>query len=137
MIEETHHGEWQGPNRLWLEDPTPERSDGRLQVEARRIRYTWAFRGEAQQGDLELFGPPGAVRAAWTDTMHAGEGMALHGACREGTLVLYGTYPAGDGPEWGWRIEVDTRDPEHLDLRMFNLFPDGQVMPAVALTGSR
>jgi hypothetical protein len=27
-----------------------------------------------------------------------------HGALQEGVLTLYGTYPAGEGPDWGWRI---------------------------------
>jgi len=41
-----------------------------------------------------------------------------------GLLVLYCTYPAGDGPEWGWRIELDTSEAEQCTLRMYNLQPE-------------
>jgi hypothetical protein len=63
--------------------------------------------------------------------------MTLHGRLDDGTLVLYGTYPAGAGPEWGWRIGLDTRDSEHCALRTFNLQPDGPAVQAVDLRGAR
>lgn len=137
MIPPSHHGTWQGPNRLWMEGATPERSEGQVEVAETAVRYTWTFRGDAQEGRLALFGPPGAVRADWVDTFHAADGMALHGRLDDGVLVLYTTYGAGDGPEWGWRVELDVRDPEHFTLAMFNLDPDGKVHPAVYLRGTR
>jgi len=137
MIPASHHGAWTGPNRLWFEGPEPERCDGALEVEPRRLTYTWTFRGEDQRGVIDLHGPPGSLRAEWSDSWHAKEGMTLHGYRAEGVLRLFGTYSAGDGPDWGWRIELETRDPEHLVLRMFNLTPEGEVAPAVHLRGSR
>lgn len=138
MLASSHHGSWRGPNRLWLEDPVlPERSDGSLEAEATALSYGWSFRGEPQQGRLELAGPLSSLRAAWTDSWHAKDGMVLHGAGDAQFVTLYGTYPAGDGPEWGWRIEIDARDPEHLTLRMFNVQPAGAAGLAVELRGAR
>jgi hypothetical protein len=137
MIPNSHHGAWHGPNRLWFEGPDPERSDGRVEVGATTIMYTWSFRSQGQEGRLRLFGPEGAVRAEWTDSWHAKEGLALHGRYEQGVLVLFGTYPVGDGVEWGWRIELDVRDPEHFLLRMFNIEPGQSAVAAVDLRGAR
>lgn len=143
MLPATHHGSWAGPNRLWFEDPVaPERSDGRLQLEDRAIRYEWAFRGDAQSGSMTLAGVPGAVHAEWTDTWHASDGMRLYGTFEDGELRLYTTYSAGEAPEgaaveWGWRVELDVRDPEGVRLRMFNLPPDSPPMIAVDLLATR
>jgi hypothetical protein len=137
MIPKSHHGLWHGPNRLWFEGPEPERSDGRVEVSAATIDYTWSFRGQRQEGRIRLFGPEAALRAEWADSWHAKGGMALHGRFDQGALVLYGAYAAGDGPEWGWRIELDVRDPEHFGLRMFNVEPDQPGVLAVDLRGER
>lgn len=137
MISSKHHGRFTGPNRLWFEGPEPERSQGSMVASATKLAYAWSFRDKGQEGQIELFGLPGALRADWRDTWHAAKGMALHGLLEEGVIRLFGTYPAGDGPEWGWRIEIDCRDPEHLTLRMFNVAPDDGVSPAVDLRGAR
>jgi hypothetical protein len=138
MIPDSHRGAWRGPNRLWFEDPkSPERSDGLIDAEASSLRYRWSFRGAPQEGELRLAGPAGAVRGDWKDSWHMSNGAVMHGHAADGVLVLYGTYPAGDGPDWGWRIELDWRDPEHLSLRMFNLEPAGPAVPAVDLRGAR
>ena len=138
MIPATHHGSWRGPNRLWLEDPiVPLCSDGTLEATASSVKYTWSFQGADQHGEIALSGPAGALAAAWKDSWHAATGMSLHGLAADGQILLYGTYPAGDGPDWGWRIEIDARDPEHLVLRMFNVPPSAAAVPAVDLRGSR
>lgn len=138
MIPSSHHGSWKGENRLWLEDPrAPERSEGELELGAGSLRYAWQFRGAPQSGAIELSGPPSSLRADWKDSWHARDGMLLHGYLADGVLSLYGTYPAGDGPAWGWRIELDVRDPEHAVMRMFNVEPAGAIVPAVDLRGSR
>jgi hypothetical protein len=137
MISAAHHGSWRGPNLLWLEAPGPERSDGSMDVAATTVAYTWSFKGQPIAGRIALFGQPGALRAEWTDGFHAADGITLHGLLDAGVLRLYGTYAAGDGPEWGWRIELDTREADACTLRMFNLPPDGPAEPAVELRGTR
>jgi|GEM_PF-1251425 len=135
----THHGRWQGPNRLWIIDPNkPERSDGTVEVADTTIRYSWARGDKKHQGTIELAGQPEALRCDWHDDFHATDTMSLHGFQREGIVHLYGTYPAGDDqPEWGWQIELDTRDREAFVIRMFNVVPGEGPMPAVVLHASR
>lgn len=141
MIPASHHGSWAGTNRLWFTDPTiPLTSEGTLELAGAGLTYTWVYDGAVQRGAIQLFGPAGACRAAWTDTWHARDGMVLNGLLVGGVLRLYCTYPAGEGPEWGWRIEVDVRDPQAVELRMFNLPPDPATGPesyAVHLRGTR
>lgn len=137
MLPSSHHGSWKGLNRLWFEDPAaPEKSDGTLEVESDSIAVTWSFRGAAQRGEIVLAGPAPSLRADWKDTWHAADGMSLHGHLADGVLRLFGTYSGGD-TTWGWRIEVDFRDPEHCVLRMFNVDLGGGVAPAVDLHGAR
>jgi len=139
MIPATHHGRFAGPNRLWFMPGTPaHRSDGVLVVSATRVDVEWSHEGKAHRGSIALSGPAPACAAQFTDTFHAEKGMAFHGRGQGSGLVLYGTYPAGDGsPDWGWRIEMDWADPEHLHLRMFNVLPDGLEALAVDLRGAR
>jgi hypothetical protein len=137
MIAASHQGAFRGPNRLWFEGPEPERSDGTIESAAATVRYTWSFRGAAQQGEMELAGPAGALRCKWKDTWHAADGMLLHGRLLDGAILLYGTFAAGDGPDYGWRIELDARDPEHFTIRMFNIEPGGAETIAVDLRGAR
>lgn len=136
MIPITHQGLWAGPNRLWLESPKSERSEGRLEATATSLRYSWSFRDKSHEGRLELFGPTASMRAEWQDSFHAASGMTLHGASVDGAIVLYGTY-SYEEVVWGWRIELDARDPEHLTLRMFNVEPTGSSVLAVELRGAR
>lgn len=137
-LPESHRGFFRGPNRLWLMPGTPvSRSDGTIEAGAARIAYTWAHDGKRHEGTLELFGPHASCRGLLRDTFHAESGLTLHGLLEDGLLRLFTTYPAGDGPDWGWRIELDLRDPEHLVLRMFNCLPGGPTVMAVELRGAR
>ncbi|MEM7205512.1 MAG: hypothetical protein AAF628_34970 [Planctomycetota bacterium] len=135
----THHGDWVGPNRLWITDPTqPFRSDGSLQCTADRVAYTWSYEGKEHHGSLQFHGQPAALRAEFQDSWHSQEAMSLHGNQRDGVVRLYGTYAAGpQQPEWGWVIELDVRDPEAFTLRMFNVVPEIGPVPAVVLAGAR
>ena len=139
MIPASHHGRFQGPNRLWMMPGTPaHRSDGTLLVTADRVSIRWSYEGVAKEGELVLTGPAPSCRGAFTDTFHAADGLVLHGRVDGAQVLLYGTYPAGDGsPDWGWRIVLDFGDLEHFTLRMFNVLPDGVEALAVDLRGAR
>jgi hypothetical protein len=65
------------------------------------------------------------------------DGMDLHGYGHDNLVRLFGTYSAGGSPEWGWRIDIDTADPECFRFRMFNLAPDGATFIAVDFAGAR
>jgi hypothetical protein len=145
MLPSSHHGHWAGPNRLWLDHLAPPRvSEGTLEVTANRVAYTWVFEGAPHRGVLELSGPSGSFAASWNDSWHAAKGQQLHGCFSGGVVRLWGSYGAGEGPDWGWRIELDTRDPESVELWMFNVPPDPGTSPyagpetiAVHLQGAR
>lgn len=138
LLPGSHHGSWKGSNRLWVMDPDkPFRSAGTVQGTGDEVRYTWTHEDRSQTGVIRLSGQPAALRADWTDTWHAKDGMTLHGFRREGVVQLFGTYPDGQGGSWGWQIEIDARDPESFVLRMFNVIPDLGPVPAVVLSATR
>lgn len=139
MIPSSHHGTFEGTNRLWLMPGTPAHvSPAKLVVAAQRVSVIWAHEGTAHEGSLALAGPAPSCRGDFTDTFHASTGLVLHGRVDGAELRLYGTYPAGDGsPDWGWRIVVDWSAPGGFGLRMFNVLPDGREALAVDLPGVR
>lgn len=133
----SHRGRWSGENRLWLAHPSePARSAGSIDAEASVVRYGWSHEGRAHEGTLHLKGQPAACSAVWNDTFHATDSFTLHGFLDEGVLRLFTTYDAGD-QSWGWRIELDVRDPDAFVLRMFNVPPATDPEPAVILIGRR
>ncbi len=51
-----------------------------------------------------LRGPGAACRGDFTDTIHAVNPLVLHGHTQGSAVVLFCTYPAGDGsPDFGYR----------------------------------
>lgn len=139
MIPASHHGRFAGPNRLWFMPGTPAFvSDGVLVVAADRVSVQWSHDGAPKSGEIVLRGPALSCRGDFTDSFHASAGLVLHGHVQGSGLLLFGTYPAGEGaPDWGWRITLDWCDPDHFTLRMFNVLPDGQDVLAVDLHGAR
>jgi hypothetical protein len=138
LIDASHHGAWTGSNRLWITDQAhPFRSEGAVEVSGDALRYRWSHEGTPHTGTLRLTGQPAALRADWTDPWHAADGMTLHGFQRDGLTRLFGTWPAGDGTNWGWQIELDLRDPEAFVLRMFVVPPGHGPVPAVVLDATR
>ena len=97
---------------------------------------------------------PAGVRAAIADEIARGElrfvgsvhdfdlpaVQALGGELLEGAIVtrpisngnveVRGSYPAGDGPDWGWRIVLSPAR-ARLEITMFNVTPDGAEERAV------
>lgn len=139
MLPSSHHGRFAGPNRLWFRPGTPAHlSGGELVGAADGVAIAWAHEGTPHRGELRVRGPGPSCRGDFTDSFHASATMVLHGRVSGRTLLLYGTYPAGEGlPDWGWRIVLDWADPDHLHLRMFNVLPDGAEALAVCLRGAR
>ncbi|MSP73264.1 MAG: hypothetical protein EXR76_14060 [Myxococcales bacterium] len=137
MMPQSHFGSFAGPNRLWMYGPVSELSDGELALSSSSLTYTWTYRGAPHTGRMDFVGQPAALRCVWHDTFHAATAMTFHGRLEGARLVAYGTYPAGEGPDWGWRIELDCTDPDHLGLRMFNIMPDTEPVISVDLRGAR
>ena len=144
-------GTWQGTNRL--HDPITERPEDSASsvilqsanpaaetddVPVLQMDYTWAYQGAPQNGTLLLYGPAAKPRAQWTDTWHTGgEPMPFETEAEgKNALSLLGSYAAPPGPDWGWRIVLEPLS-ETLQLRMDNITPDGEDLPAVEATYRR
>ncbi len=132
---ENHHGRWAGENLLWLEAGEPLRSAGAITISAQQVEIDWSFKGKPHHGVMKLSAEGTKASCHWVDSWHMEAGMDLVGTWSEGLLNVRGTYPAGDGPDWGWRIEVDLRSPELAVLRMYNIWPSGREDDAVLLEG--
>lgn len=135
-------GEWAGRNQLWFEPGTPvhECEITASVVPVARgacvaIRYAWEEGGEPQEGLLVVRNAPevGAEDMVWVDSFHTGgQFMRFRGeADADGRVAALGSYPAPEGPDWGWRIVVGSDGVEELHLLMYNILPDGAVYPAV------
>lgn len=132
---------WRGKAELWLDSEGNEAhtSACTLRVETDAVLYTWEHKGRPHQGKIAL----DAEGAAFTDTFHAPSPMRFTAAPRTTALLdLLGSYSAGDGPSWGWRIIVSLRPaeseaPESLVLQMTNIGPWGEEMRAVRMVAQR
>lgn len=134
---EKHAGTaWEGEGELWL-DPSgneAKRSASTMRIEPGLVRYTWAYEGAAQEGVLAL-GPDGAT---WRDSFHQPKEVAcapIEGAW--GLLAVHYTYPAPEGPPWGWRIGLAERPTGELVLQMTNVAPWGEEARAVRMVFTR
>ncbi len=129
--------QWSGTNELWL-DPSgdeADKSEATLQIEASKLSYTWSQEGTQHGGSITW----NEDRAAFQDTFHASTPMALeHVAGSWALLDVEGTYPAPEGPPWGWRIYLSLRPgDEELVLQMLNITPWGEDGRAVRMICKR
>jgi len=130
-------GSWHGTNRLRLmptDDYTSSAGTATVGPTAARfvsIAYTW-FDGEAPQDGLILIGGSAdAAAAVWVDSWHTGPTwMSFTGGVADGELRLHGTYPADEGPDWGWHIHVRAED---AVLTMHNVVPGSEPYQVVEL----
>ena len=131
-------GRYSGTNLLWFEDPDrPEESAAEVHVDADRIRYSWSFRGEPQSGVFPFVFEGNAVSVDWTDTWHSTQPMTCTGTRTADAITFQGTYPAGDGPDWGWRTEIRQPAPDRVLIEMYNIEPSGEEQIAVRIQAQR
>lgn len=132
-------GNYTGPNLLWFMDPDkPLESDGTAAVEGNDIRYTWSYEGKPQTGVMTCAFTDSGVTAELTDSWHTGgKPMAFTGDYVADAIVVNGTYAAGEGPDWGWRIELRVPAAGELLIEMFNIQPDGVEQIAVRMRMNR
>ena len=134
-------GEWAGSSRLWLDPNEPaavSETTAAVKLAAQgqflTLHYTWFVDGEPQEG-LLVVGcalDSDQATAAWIDSWHMAHQMMF---CRggmqpDGTLSVQGTYGTPPGPDWGWRIVLDPREPDRLRMTMFNIAPEAFEIPA-------
>lgn len=127
---------WSGRGELWL-DPLGNEAhtyDCKLAIRENVIEYHWSYDGAAHTGTLAL--RPGG--ADFTDTFHSRETMRFTTVADTRALVdLVGSYPAPEGPPWGWRIALSQRPTGELVLQMTNITPWGEDGRAVRMVYTR
>lgn len=141
-------GNWQGTNSLWLspEDPARESATALSLAPAVndkfiKINYTWVDGDKPQEGIL-IIGyetERQLATAIWTDSWHMGEKFMLcQGVIKENSSVdIRGHYQAPTGPDWGWRIVIESKDENTLNLIMYNIWSEGKEELAVKAIYSR
>jgi len=141
-------GNWQGKNFLWLYpgDPVHESvstADVRMTGNGQftEIAYTWAYDGDPQEGRLFVgqTAEDGAVRAVWFDSWHLRDSFMVFKGTGDtaGAVSLDGSYPAPDGPDWGWQIAIEPLQNDTFTLRMYNIPPGEEKVLAVEVEYSR
>jgi hypothetical protein len=123
---------WTGTGELWM-DPlgnTANTYPCTLNVAAGEVAYTWDFEGKTKQGRFSI--ADGAVR--WSDSFHLPDGSACKPVTPSwGMLHVELTYPAPEGPDWGWQIRISQRPDGSLVLQMTNVTPWGEDGRAVRM----
>jgi hypothetical protein len=139
-------GDWAGTSRLWL-DPGQPPHESELALSLRRAAggrvllaaYRWSHDGVEHHGVITtaVDARAGDPAMSWLDTFHTAGRLELLTAqsAAPGVIAAHYTFPAPEGPDWGWRIEVHpTATPR---LLMFVITPDGEEAPAVEFVLAR
>lgn len=128
-------GGWTGTSRLWLEpdklaDESPVVGSIQLILEGRFAIYLYqgSIEGEAQHG-MFTFGYntlTDQYEASWVDSFHNNTAiMFCVGKPTENGFSVIGSYPdPAEGPDWGWRTEVELIDEDHLTITAYNIHPE-------------
>ena len=129
--------QWAGKGELWL-DPlgnTADHSECTIAIDDEGISYTWSYKGDTHRGSLK----PSDGGADFTDSWHSPQAMRCNDVPGSwGLLNVQGSYSAGEGPDWGWRISLCVRAPTgELVLQMTNIAPWGEEGRAVRMVCAR
>ena len=133
-LSDLNGSKWAGKGELWLDAAgnDAEVCESTLSVVGGRLYYTWSYQAKPQEGSLTL------VEGGFDlqDTWHSPTAMRCT-TVKDSWALLdgQGTYPAGDGPPWGWRVAVAHRASGELVLQMTNIKPWGEDGRAVRMIG--
>jgi len=141
-------GKWQGTNKLWImpEDPvhlSETTADISITPHDQFIEliYSWVYDGEPQEGRIIFGQTPDSrqVKAVWFDTWHVtNQFMVFDGNVDDkGVVEVLGSYPAPEGPDWGWQITIEPRGRDVFHLLMHNIIPNEGKYLAVEAIYSR
>lgn len=140
-------GTWKGTKQLYFKpDEAPFNSASSLLITPVangaffQLTYTWKYKEHDHEGVILLCttGANNTSTASWGDSFHqSGCLMHLTGHIddQQGIDIL-GSYAASPGPDWGWRITIQTETKE-LKLTMYNIWPEGQEDLAVRFQFTR
>lgn len=136
-LQELAGTQWAGTSELWLDrlGNDADRSECTVDIQTGAVKYTWRREGKSHDGVL-LVQPDGAD---FTDSFHSPEAMHCVSARDSWCLLdVRGSFSAGEGPEWGWRITLSHRTPsDELVLQMTVIKPWGEEGRAVRMICAR
>lgn len=141
-------GSWTGTNYLWLRpDLPPQESVSLAEVTTvaggnfLSLVYNWAEENGPQDGLLLVNGrtADSGATSVWADSFHTAPGLMRFKTAvgEDGTAVLEASYPAPEGPDWGWRIVIDPTPAPDFHMVMFNITPEGEALKAVEVVYQR
>jgi len=128
-------GDWAGTCRTWFEpnklaDESPIRATIRPLLSGRfvQLEEDGTLVGETMHGlaTIGYYEVRQRFEVAWINNLHMGTGLLYStGKATPGGFSVLGSYPAGEGPDWGWRTELKVIDDDHFTLTAYNIIPDG------------
>jgi len=141
-------GQWTGTKKLWMMPGTPATECSSSAViapeaggRAMAVRYTWESDGKPCEGLLlvRMATSPSDADLVWMDSWHQPELFLLCPATddAESLIAGRGSYAAPPGPDWGWRIALQSQGPDDFRIVMHNITPDGQEALAVEAVYTR
>lgn len=141
-------GQWQGRFRLWFTpgepaDDTVQRGSIRVLLGGRVLvhEYSGQCNGEPMEGValIAYHLDESRYESAWAESFGTGTALMYStGASGDPRLSVLGSYADGQGgPRWGWRTAIEQPDDDTLDLRMYNITPDGVEALAVEVNYRR
>lgn len=120
-----HNSRWLQPGTPAIESATCATISAVAGARVDSLDYTWTHGGEPQDGRILLaIDDAEGVHMPWCDSFHMDAKTMVHVGDRSGEVIAAtGSYRAPDSKPWGWRIEVEPRGTDALQLRMCSILP--------------
>lgn len=141
-------GQWEGRFRLWFEpgklaDESLQRGSIRVLLGGRVLlhEYTGHCAGEPMEGValIAYHLDERRYESAWAESFGTGTALMFStGVSGDPRLSMLGSYSDGQGgSRSGWRTAIEQPDDDTLDLRMYNITPEGDEALAVEVNYRR
>lgn len=128
-------GNWKGSSKVWFEpgepiDSAEMKATFNVLLEGRflELNYESTFQGKPLEGKM-IFGAYmklNRFEVSWIDSFHTGTAiMFSFGEMKSENLNVLTEYPVGENNQqmWGWRTEMEIKNPDHVVIRAYNIIP--------------